>query len=51
MSDGSAPKPTGSALPGGSFAWVNDAGFGVIDPERALEQAALATDRTDRTEE
>jgi len=44
-------RSTARPLPGGNFAWVNDAGFGVIDPERALEQAALATDRTDRTEE
>jgi subtilisin family serine protease len=43
-------RSTARPLPGGSFAWANDAGFGVIDPETALEQAALADARRDRTE-
>lgn len=42
-------RSTARPLPGGNYAWVNDAGFGVIDPDRALEQALLATDRQDRT--
>jgi subtilisin family serine protease len=44
-------RSTARPLPGGAFAWANDAGFGVIEPEKALEQAALASVRQDRTEE
>jgi subtilisin family serine protease len=43
-------RSTARPLPGGAFSWANDAGFGVIDPEKALEQAALASVRQDRTE-
>ncbi|HET6950707.1 MAG TPA: S8 family serine peptidase [Acidimicrobiales bacterium] len=42
-------RSTARPLPGGRFAWVDDAGFGVIDPERCLEQAARANQRVDRT--
>jgi hypothetical protein len=31
--------------------WANDAGFGVIDPERCLSEAALVAARRDRTNE
>jgi subtilisin family serine protease len=43
-------RSTATPLPGGSFVWVNNAAFGVIDPEACLEQAALANTRKDRTE-
>jgi subtilisin family serine protease len=33
-------------LPGGSYAWRNDAGFGQIQPERALAEASELTLRT-----
>ena len=42
-------RSTARPLPGGAFAWANDAGFGVIDPEQALEQAALVSARQDKT--
>jgi subtilisin family serine protease len=44
-------RSTAKPLPGGSFMWVNDAAFGVIDPEKCLEQAAAANTRIDRTVE
>ena len=44
-------RSTAKPLPGGSYVWVNDAGFGVIDPEKCLDQAALANARKDKTEE
>ncbi|MDQ4099547.1 MAG: S8 family serine peptidase [Chloroflexota bacterium] len=34
---------TAQPLPGKGYAWMNDAGFGVIDPEACLHEAALAT--------
>ncbi len=34
-------RSTAKPLPGGSYVWVNDAGFGVLNPEKCLEQAAL----------
>jgi subtilisin family serine protease len=43
-------RSTAKPLPGGSFSWVNDAAFGVIDPEACLEQAGLVNARIDRTE-
>jgi subtilisin family serine protease len=43
-------RSTARPLPGGSYTWVNDAAFGVIDPEACLEQAALANRRKDRTD-
>ncbi len=43
-------RSTAKPLPGGSYVWVDDAGFGVIDPEACLTQAALANTREDRTE-
>lgn len=43
-------RSTATPLPGGSFTWVNDAAFGVIDPEACLKQAALVNTHKDRTE-
>lgn len=43
-------RSTAKPLPGGGFTWVNDAAFGVIDPEACLEQAALVNTHKDRTE-
>jgi subtilisin family serine protease len=40
---------TAKPLPGADYTWRNDAGFGVIDPQRCLEEAARATDRQDLT--
>jgi subtilisin family serine protease len=42
-------RSTARPLAGGNFAWVNDAGFGVIDPEACLAAAATITKRIDRT--
>lgn len=42
-------RSTAKPPPGASFRWVNDAGFGVIDPEACLEQAAQVRARKDRT--
>ncbi len=42
-------RGTSRPLPGASFAWLNDAGFGRITPEACLEEAANANDRRDRT--
>lgn len=36
-------------LPGGSFKWVNDAGFGRINPQRCLDEAELINQREDKT--
>jgi subtilisin family serine protease len=36
---------TALPLPGGDFAWKNDAGFGRIDPEACLEEAAVLNER------
>ncbi len=36
---------TARPLPGGDFAWRNDAGYGRIDPERCLEEAARLDQR------
>jgi subtilisin family serine protease len=44
-------RSTAKPLPGGSFTWVNDAAFGVIDPEKCIEEAGLANSRNDRTRE
>ena len=44
-------RSTAKPLPGGSYTWVNDAGFGMIHPERCLEQAQLVNTHVDRTEE
>jgi subtilisin family serine protease len=41
-----------TALPlpaAGGFSWVNDAGFGVIQPDRCLEEAAILGQRRDLT--
>jgi subtilisin family serine protease len=42
-------RSTAKPLPGGSFVWCNDTGFGVIDPDRCLKEAELVASRTDRT--
>jgi subtilisin family serine protease len=44
-------RSTAKPLPGGGFTWVNDAAFGVIDPEACLEQASLVNTRKDRTDD
>ncbi len=40
---------TSRPLPGGNFAWVNDAGFGRIDPAACVTEAATVNVRKDRT--
>jgi subtilisin family serine protease len=40
-------RRTAKPLPGASFAWSNGAGFGVIDPEASLVEAALVGERKD----
>jgi subtilisin family serine protease len=40
---------TAVPLPGGSYAWVNDAGFGRLNPKAALAEAAHARDRKERS--
>jgi subtilisin family serine protease len=42
-------RRTSHPLPGGDFAWVNDAGFGRIDPAACVAEAATVNARTDRT--
>jgi len=41
---------TAQPLPGADFSWANGAGFGRIDPEACLREAAEAFKRKDRTE-
>lgn len=40
---------TARPLPGGSFKWVNSAGFGRIDPEACIREAARINERKDLT--
>jgi hypothetical protein len=40
---------TAQPLPGATFAWKNDSGFGRISPDRCLEEAARVHERKDRT--
>jgi subtilisin family serine protease len=40
-------RRTAKPLPGASFEWTNDAGFGVIDPEACLEETRLINERKD----
>ena len=40
---------TSRPLPGGSYAWANDAGFGVINPAACLKEARTINLRVDRT--
>jgi subtilisin family serine protease len=40
---------TARPLPGADFAWQNDAGFGVIDPERCIAEAATLAKRQELT--
>ena len=39
-------KATARPLPGGTYAWVNDCGFGVIDPQACVREALLVESRT-----
>lgn len=43
-------RSTAKPLPGASFTWVNDAGFGVVSPEDCLREAGNIDVRKDRTE-
>jgi hypothetical protein len=36
---------TSKPLPGGDYAWKHDAGFGRIDPEASLQEAAVLNER------
>lgn len=40
---------TARPLPGADHRWINDAGYGEIDPDACLEEAATLFDREDRT--
>jgi subtilisin family serine protease len=40
---------TARPLPGASFKWLNDAGFGRIDPEACLAETELINQREDKT--
>lgn len=40
---------TARPLPGADFTWQNDAGFGVIDPERCVAEAATVAKREELT--
>jgi subtilisin family serine protease len=40
-------RRTARPLPGGGFAWTNDAGFGVIDPEACLAEVQRVNERKD----
>jgi subtilisin family serine protease len=40
-------RRTARPLPGASFEWTNDAGFGVIDPDACLEEVDLIDERKD----
>jgi subtilisin family serine protease len=40
-------KSTARPLPGGTYEWVNDCGFGVIDANACVNQAFLAQERSD----
>ena len=40
---------TARPLPGATFAWLNDAGFGAINPEACVEEASLIDQREDLT--
>lgn len=43
-------RSTAKPLPGAGFDWLNDAGFGVIQPEACLEMASRINQPLDRTE-
>jgi subtilisin family serine protease len=40
---------TARPLPGATFAWLNDAGFGAINPKACVEEASLIDQREDLT--
>jgi hypothetical protein len=42
-------KRTANPLPGASFDWRDDAGFGQIDGAAAIDEAATVRNRTDIT--
>jgi subtilisin family serine protease len=42
-------RRTARPLPGASFEWIDDAGFGIVNPEAALEEAAMLNERKDLT--
>jgi hypothetical protein len=42
-------KRTANPLPGASFDWLDDAGFGLIDGGAAIGEAARLRNRTDIT--
>ena len=42
-------QSTAQPLPGAGYSWVNDAGFGVLDPEACLREAARVNRREDTT--
>jgi subtilisin family serine protease len=44
---GGIMQRTSRPLSGATFAWANDAGFGVIDPDACLHEAVAANDRKD----
>jgi subtilisin family serine protease len=46
---GGIMQRTARPLPGVNYEWANDAGFGVIDPEACLQEAAALSKREDIT--
>ena len=42
-------RRTARPLPGADYTWSNDAGFGVIDPEACVREAAVVREREDLT--
>jgi hypothetical protein len=38
---------TSQPMPGSDYAWRKDAGFGAVNPERALREAAVFDDRVE----
>ena len=40
-------RRSATPLPGASFEWANDAGFGVIDPEACLREVERVNERKD----
>jgi subtilisin family serine protease len=44
-------KATAHPLPGSTYAWANDCGFGVIDPEACVRETLLVDRRIERKED
>lgn len=42
-------QSTARPLPGGNFSWLNTAGFGRLDADRCLQEAAAINNREDKT--